>query len=104
MLGACSSGVSSIPQSARDLTSIHHHTSSSKIQHVVIIVQENRSFNNLFYGFRGATTVKYGYNTSGEKIALQPVGLETTWDILHDYYDFLQSCNGTGSYPGRTAG
>ena len=34
----------------------HHHGSSGKIQHVVIIIQENRSFNNLFYGFTGATT------------------------------------------------
>jgi phospholipase C len=101
MLSACSlGGPSAVPQAAQSLVRIHHHSSSSKIQHIVIIVQENRSFNNLFYGFPGAKTVKYGYNTSGEKIALQPVGLETTWDILHDYYDFLRSCNGTGSYPG----
>src|SRR5579863_8850555 len=100
-LSACSgSTVSSVPPAAQSLTSIHRHTSSSKIQHIVIIVQENRSFNNLFYGFPGAKTVKYGYNTTGEKIALQPVGLETTWDILHDYSDFIAACNGTGSYPG----
>ena len=100
-LSACSgAGVSSVTPAADSLASIHRHASSSKIQHIVIIVQENRSFNNLFYGFRGATTVKYGYNKSGDKIALQPIGLETTWDIVHDYYDFLQSCNGTGSYPG----
>jgi phospholipase C len=100
-LSACSGGgVSSVTPAADSLASIHRHASSGKIQHIVIIVQENRSFNNLFYGFPGAKTVKYGYNTSGEKITLQPIGLETTWDIVHDYYDFLQSCNGTGSYPG----
>ncbi|MGB6517402.1 MAG: alkaline phosphatase family protein [Candidatus Cybelea sp.] len=73
---------------------------SGKIQHVVIIVQENRSFNNLLYGFPGATTQTYGYNTSGQKITLQPVGLETTWDLDHSSTSFFQACNGTGSIPG----
>ena len=53
----------------------HHHGSSGKIKHVVIIVQENRSFNNLFYGFPGATTTNYGYDTTGQKIKLLPIGL-----------------------------
>ena len=78
----------------------HHHGASGKIQHVVIIVQENRSFNNLFYGFPGATTTTYGYNTSGQKITLQPIGLATNWDIYHASNDFFYSCNGTGSIPG----
>ena len=68
------------------LKRVHHPGSSGKIQHVVIVIQENRSFNNLFYGFPGATTTTYGYNTSGQKITLQPVVLETTWDIIHDSY------------------
>ena len=73
---------------------------AGKIKHVVIIVQENRSFNNLFYGFPGAKTAKYGYNTSNQKIALQPIGLETTWDLDHSSTSFFQACNGTGSFPG----
>jgi phospholipase C len=44
--------------------------------------------------------VKYGYDTKGHKIVLRPVGLATTWDIVHDYDNFLAACNGTGSYPG----
>ncbi|MBV9718114.1 MAG: hypothetical protein JOZ77_02260 [Candidatus Eremiobacteraeota bacterium] len=78
----------------------HRSASSSKIQHVIIVIQENRSFNNLFYGFHGATTAKYGYNTSNQKITLQPVPLETNWDIEHDSNGFFESCNGTGSVPG----
>jgi phospholipase C len=77
-----------------------HRGASGKIQHVVIIVQENRSFNNLFVGFPGAKTAGYGYDTNGHKIKLQPVGLETTWDIAHDSWDFIAACNGTGSIPG----
>ena len=76
------------------------HAQSGKIQHVVIIVQENRSFNDLFYGFPGARTATYGYDTNGNKITLQPVPLETTWDIEHDSHGFEAACNGTGSIPG----
>jgi phospholipase C len=77
-----------------------HHRASGKIQHVVIIVQENRSFNDLFYGYPGARTAKYGHDTAGHTIKLQPVPLETTWDIAHDSSDFFAACNGTGSIPG----
>src|SRR5271163_1426134 len=80
-LCACNGGgVSPVPPGAESLLRVQHHSSSSKIQHIVIIVQENRSFNNLFYGFPGAKTVKYGRDTKGRTIALHPVGLETTWD------------------------
>ena len=78
----------------------HRLTSSSKIKHVVIIVQENRSFNDLFYGYRGAKTYKYGYDTYGNKIKLLPIGLETTWDIDHSSGAFFAACNGQGSIPG----
>ena len=79
---------------------VHRPAASGKIQHVVIIVQENRSFNNLFYGFRGAHTVKFGFNENGTKIPLQPIGLETSWDITHDSTDFFAACDGQGSIPG----
>jgi len=85
------------PPRVPDAASIAAHR---KIQHVVIIVQENRSFNNLFYGFRGAKTAKFGYDSRNRKIALQPVGLETFWDIDHNSASFFAACNGTGSIPG----
>jgi phospholipase C len=89
------------PAHAQSAQNRHHGRSSSgKIQHVIIIVQENRSFNNLFYGFRGAKTAKYGFDSNGQKIVLQPVGLETTWDIDHSSNSFFAACNGTGSIPG----
>jgi phospholipase C len=71
-----------------------------KVKHVVIIVQENRSFDNLFQGFPGADTQSYGYNESGEKITLQQIPLETDWDLPHDSYAFITACDGTGSIPG----
>ncbi|HEU5479633.1 MAG TPA: alkaline phosphatase family protein [Candidatus Tumulicola sp.] len=71
-----------------------------KIKHVVIIVQENRSFDNLFQGFPGADTQSYGYTSGGQQVALQSVGLETSWDIVHDLSDYLNACDGSGSIPG----
>jgi phospholipase C len=88
------------PPEISALGRVHRSAASGKIKHVVIIVQENRSFNNLLYGFPGATTATYGYDTYGDKITLQPVGLETTWDIDHSSTSFFEACNGTGSFPG----
>ncbi len=73
---------------------------SGKIQHVVIIVQENRSFDNLFQGFPGADTKPYGYTSTGQKVQLGPVGLEASWDVDHSSGGFYAACDGRGSIPG----
>lgn len=73
---------------------------AGKIQHVIIVIQENRSFNNLFYGYPGAKTATYGYDSKNQKIPLKPVVLETKWDMQHNGAGFILSCNGTGSVPG----
>ncbi|HVR46570.1 MAG TPA: alkaline phosphatase family protein [Candidatus Binatia bacterium] len=74
--------------------------SKGKIKHIVIIVQENRSFNDLFKGYKGATTASYGYDSNGNKIKLLPIPLETNWDLEHDSWGDIAACNGTGSIPG----
>lgn len=48
---------------------------SAKIQHVVIILQENRTVDNLFNGFPGAETFQSGLS-NGQSVPLQPVTLE----------------------------
>jgi phospholipase C len=73
---------------------------SGKIQHVVIIIQENRSVDNLFLGLPGADTRSYGYLSNGTKVALKPYSLATQWDIDHSSTSFFQACNGKGTYPG----
>jgi phospholipase C len=72
----------------------------SKIKHIVIVVQENRSFNDLFEDYPGATTASYGYDSNNNKIDLVPIPLETNWDLEHDSSGFFAACNGTGSIPG----
>lgn len=99
VLAACGGGgISSTPQVSQ--TGGSTPATSQKIKHIVIVVQENRSFNDLFYGFPGAKTVKYGYDTYGKRIKLYPIGLETSWDIDHSSWAFISACNGTGSIPG----
>jgi phospholipase C len=58
----------------------------SKIEHIVIIVQENRSFNNLFFGFPNAVTSKTG-ECFGKAIPLRQQPMATTWDISHGIQD-----------------
>ena len=73
---------------------------SSKIQHVVILVQENRPFNHLFMGYPGATTQNYGYISTGKKVSLKPVTLEANFIPGYGLKDFYTACNGTGTIPG----
>ncbi len=64
---------------------------SSVIKHVVIVVQENRSFDNLFQGYPGANTVSSGMTTSGQNVPLQPVELTEGFDIIHQSQDYLRA-------------
>src|SRR5580704_17044982 len=67
---------------------------SQKIQHVVIVIQENRSFDDLFYGFPGANTATSGKNSQGQTVALQPVALEAPYGIQHSSKMFFTACDG----------
>ena len=53
----------------------HKNGSTSKISHIVIVVQENRSFDNLFATFPGANGATTGQMPSGQTIALKKVKL-----------------------------
>ncbi|HEY1654897.1 MAG TPA: alkaline phosphatase family protein [Candidatus Tumulicola sp.] len=68
-----------------------------KIRHVIIIVQENRSFDNLFQGFPRADARPFGYTSKGEKVTLQPVGLATAWDVDHTSTAYFAACDGRGA-------
>jgi phospholipase C len=60
-----------------------------KITHVVVIMQENRSLDNLFHAFPGANTVDFGYG-HGKKYKLHPTSLAYPVDINHAHYQFLE--------------
>ena len=73
------------PHYSQDDTTAGHY-----LKHVVIVVQENRTFENLFHGFPGARSVTYG-KSHGGRIKLHPVDLvgpclTNSWaDALADY-------------------
>lgn len=73
---------------------------AGKIEHVVYVVQENRSFDNLFQGYPGADTVPSGKDSHGDTIALTPVSLATSYDIDHSATAMIAACDGTGKLPG----
>ncbi|MBV8197164.1 MAG: hypothetical protein JO263_03435 [Candidatus Eremiobacteraeota bacterium] len=66
----------------------------SKIQHVVIIVQENRSTNDLFNALPGAETVRVGKNSHGKTEALRPRSLTAPYDLSHRHAAFTISYAG----------
>ncbi len=60
-----------------------------KIKHVVVIVQENRSFDNVFHAFPGADTVDSGKGHDGRTIPLKATSLLYPHDLNHAHSDFL---------------
>jgi phospholipase C len=72
-----------------------------KIQHVVIIVQENRTFDNLFYKYPGADTVTEGKTSTGQTVPLRPASLKISppYVIDHSAESMFLACDG-GPLPG----
>jgi phospholipase C len=64
------------------------------IDHVVIIIQENRTPDNLFNGFPGANTVQSGLNSQGQSVPLQPVNLNAGYDPGHFHNAFVTDYDG----------
>ena len=88
-LTACGGGGSS---SLPSTPSVHHRSGSTPIQHVVLLVQENRTFNNLFAGFPGVVStktgkelVKQGNGYVEKSIALHEAKLLYTGNLTHRY-------------------
>lgn len=100
---ACSqqTSVSSLP--IREDSSVLRTLASSgagKIQHVIWVVQENRSFDDVFEGYPGANTVSSGKNSHGQTIPLQAISLQTTYEIDHSATAMFNACDGTGQLKG----
>ena len=68
--------------------------SDPKIQHIVVIVQENRSTDNLFHGFPNADIADSGVNSTGEAIPLTPINLANHYDLDHTHSSFVLMYHG----------
>ncbi len=64
------------------------------VAHVVIVIQENRSFDNLFHGYPGADTVDFGLAHDRSRVQLKPVSLTVGYDISNGFEDFIRSYDG----------
>ncbi len=103
MLPACSSGNSSALPYMQSGSALQHlnATGAGKIQHIVFIVQENRSFDNLFQGYPGADTVSQGKDSKGKTVTLKPVPLSDQYVIDHSAEAMFSACNAPpGDLPG----
>jgi phospholipase C len=100
-VAACSgAGAPPLPHAPAAFWQSPEVAGAGKIKHVVWVVQENRSFNDMFEGYPGATTASRGKDSYGRTIKLQPISLKTTYEIDHSAYAMFQACNGTGKLPG----
>jgi phospholipase C len=61
------------------------------VKHVVVIVQENRTIDNLFNGYPGADTVAVDPYTHR---ILQPASLTAACDIDHEHQSFVTDFDG----------
>jgi phospholipase C len=61
----------------------------SPIQYVVVVMQENRSFDNLFNGFPGADSVQVGMSL-GTPVPLVPISLADPRDLDHSHPGWWQ--------------
>ena len=65
-----------------------------KIQHVVMIFQENRTPDNLFHGLPNADIANSGVNSHGRMIQLTPMPLTANYDLGHSHTAFLAMFDG----------
>jgi phospholipase C len=70
------------PETTADLTALR-----SKIQHIVFIIKENRSFDNMFGTFPGADGATSGLISTGERIDLGHATDATSRDLGHEWDD-----------------
>jgi phospholipase C len=97
---ACSQSPAALPVNENAALRALAATGAGKIRHIVYIVQENRSFDNLFQGYPGADTVRSGKNSFGQTITLKPVSLATQYIIDHSDQAMFAACDGSGRIPG----
>jgi phospholipase C len=102
VLAACSNGGSLLPGSTgsepawRSLM-LRHLSGGSQITHVIVMIQENRTFDNLFHGYPGSNYVTKGRTRDGKMVPLKPGPLEESYDLGHTHADFVTDYdNGKG--------
>jgi phospholipase C len=64
------------------------------IEHVVILIQENRTPDYLFQGIPGADIAKDALDAHGNRVALRPISLGARYDLDHQHAAFVRDYDG----------
>lgn len=92
-IAACSSGgASSSTFPSAEAVRVASGSGSSPISHIVLIIQENRTFNDLFATFPGATGSTTGKKLVGKNVvtvALKETALKLAENLNHSYPGYL---------------
>jgi phospholipase C len=74
----------------------HHHLGLSKIEHIVFIIKENRTFDHYFGAFPGADGATTGTISTGATIPLGHAPDRTPRDISHSFQSAVLAINNGG--------
>ncbi|MBV8530154.1 MAG: hypothetical protein JO104_02470, partial [Candidatus Eremiobacteraeota bacterium] len=100
LLAACgSTSAPSVPRAAAFEHATRPDSGSTPIQHIVLMIQENRSFNDCFAGFPGAVGTKVGEKLVRKRgsgyvevpVNLSERNLSDRKNLTHDYPSFLRA-------------
>jgi phospholipase C len=93
LLVGCATHSSFSPAPRHDSALIRPAT-TPHFQHIVLIIQENRSVDQIFNGMPGADTQSWGYDSTGKVIQLVPRPLWQTIDPGHGHGDMENAYDG----------
>jgi len=93
LLAACSSGGAGFQPAPAPAPSAPVLPLGRYIKHVVVIVQENRSFEQLFAGWPGADAPLSGITSTGSRVALRSQRFEQSQDIGHLWHNAIVGWN-----------
>ncbi|HZY98041.1 MAG TPA: alkaline phosphatase family protein [Candidatus Baltobacteraceae bacterium] len=110
LFAGCAHAISSpaIPASGPSTTALHAcaQGDACKIQHVVFIIQENRTFDNIFGGpnpFPDADAVSFGQLSNGTTVPLKEVNFEkpvfSGGDPNNYHFQWMTACNAPSPPP-----
>jgi phospholipase C len=106
-VSACGGAANDVPSGSPSRTSARHQSSTHPITHIVLIVQENRAFNNLFATFPGVVGTTTGLERIGTgtkakqvPINLTEVNLTDRKNDLNHYYTAYKTAYDNGNMDG----
>jgi phospholipase C len=93
LLTACGSEISAGSDHSRYFPTVGTQP-PRRIEHVVVVIHENRSFDNLFATFPGADGATAGKMSNGQTVKLKKSNLEYPYDLAHSWQSYIDDYDG----------